>query len=556
MKREKAVMFNHFKYLNETRERLAKQELAEESARTEEKSKFMHNYHIMQEMRKNKEKYRSELMEAARNDALATIVKAIYITALEADTLTDDALILAESMVDNWIKQSGGASKILRPVQEKTYLTTRIAQLVEEAAEEAVKEIEAEPADVEEPAKEEKKDSEVSSDVVEAKKKMAADAAREFIKDADKKDVKDFLSKVIDKVELVATKKAEEKMAAEEPEGEEEPKAGDDEEVDINITDDKSEEPAKEEEPVEGEKAAEEKSTEEPKTEDEPKSGDDKEVDVKLDDEATPEEDGAKDDKEADVNVPAEDEPVKPTDSENGTPDEDPEDGVNTDDGSDEAETDGEKEMTNDEVDGDEDAHEDDDVSDAIGKPLDDDGVDSDTTVDGDTENKGALFDQLEKEEDVKKAVEIIKTRVADAEETFIRNNAEDKKKIDELISKISNNVKAVEDINAKGEDNITDKDKDKIAAAEESVRMDKKKVDAIRENRPLTVFEKMTRKLGSNIVKDDVVKEYYLEESGSLDAALLVESAKVMYGFLETISTLQLENVDENYIKNILTNM
>lgn len=556
MKREKAVMFNHFKYLNETRERLAKQELAEESARTEEKSKFMHNYHIMQEMRKNKEKYRSELMEAARNDALATIVKAIYITALEADTLTDDALILAESMVDNWIKQSGGASKILRPVQEKTYLTTRIAQLVEEAAEEAVKEIEAEPADVEEPAKEEKKDSEVSSDVVEAKKKMAADAAREFIKDADKKDVKDFLSKVIDKVELVAAKKAEEKMAAEEPESEEEPKVGDDEEVDINITDDKSEEPAKEEEPIEGEKAAEEESTEEPKTEDEPKSGDDEEVDVKLDDEATPEEDGAKDDKEADVDVPAEDEPVKPTDSENGTPDEDPEDGVNTDDGSDEAETNDEKEMTNDEVDGDEDAHEDDDVSDAIGKPLDDDGVDSDTTVDGDTENKGALFDQLEKEEDVKKAVEIIKTRVADAEETFIRNNAEDKKKIDELISKISNNVKAVEDINAKGEDNITDKDKDKIAAAEESVRMDKKKVDAIRENRPLTVFEKMTRKLGSNIVKDDVVKEYYLEESGSLDAALLVESAKVMYGFLETINTLQLENVDENYIKNILTNM
>ena len=550
MKREKAVMFNHFKYLNETRERLAKQELAEESARTEEKSKFMHNYHIMQEMRKNKEKYRSELMEAARNDALATIVKAIYITALEADTLTDDALILAESMVDNWIKQSGGASKILRPVQEKTYLTTRIAQLVEEAAEEAVKEIEAEPADVEEPAKEEKEGSEVSSDVVEAKKKMAADAAREFIKDADKKDVKDFLSKVIDKVELVATKKAEEKMAAEEPKSEEEPKSGDDEEVDINITDDKSEEPAKEEEPVEGEKAAEEESTEEPK------SGDDEEVDVKLDDEATPEEDGAKDDKEADVDVPAEDEPVKPTDSENGTPDEDPEDGVNTDDGSDEAETDGEKEMTNDEVDGDEDAHEDDDVSDAIGKPLDDDGVDSDTTVDGDTENKGALFDQLEKEEDVKKAIEIIKTRVADAEETFIRNNAEDKKKIDELISKISNNVKAVEDINAKGEDNITDKDKDKIATAEESVRMDKKKVDAIRENRPLTVFEKMTRKLGSNIVKDDVVKEYYLEESGSLDAALLVESAKVMYGFLETINTLQLENVDENYIKNILTNM
>ena len=39
-------------------------------------------------------------MESARNDALSTALKAIYITALEANSLTDEGIVLAETMVD------------------------------------------------------------------------------------------------------------------------------------------------------------------------------------------------------------------------------------------------------------------------------------------------------------------------------------------------------------------------------------------------------------------------------------------------------------------------
>ena len=35
-----------------------------------------------------------------------------------------------------------------------------------------------------------------------------------------------------------------------------------------------------------------------------------------------------------------------------------------------------------------------------------------------------------------------------------------------------------------------------------------------------------------------------------------VIESARVMYGFLETVNTLQLAKVDANYIQNILDNM
>ena len=185
-------------------------------------------------------------------------------------------------------------------------------------------------------------------------------------------------------------------------------------------------------------------------------------------------------------------------------------------------------------------------------EPLDDDGEDSDTTVDGNTENKGQIFDELEKEDDVQKAIDLIKTRVADAEEQFIRNNAEDKKKMDEVLNKISTNVKTVEDLAGK-------KDKEsetKSDIAQEAVRMSKREYDNIVNNRPLTIFEKMTRKLGSGIIKNAAVKESYMNEEGSLDVDRVVESAKVMYGFLETINTLKLENVNSKYIADVLNNI
>ena len=120
-------------------------------------------------------------------------------------------------------------------------------------------------------------------------------------------------------------------------------------------------------------------------------------------------------------------------------------------------------------------------------------------------------------------------------------------------MNKISNNVKTVEDL----ADDKSDESKTKTAMAEESARMHKRAIDSIRENRPLTVFEKMTRNLSSSIITNEsVLKEYTDEDTGTLDMGAVIESARVMYGFLETVNTLQLAKVDANYIQNILDNM
>ena len=510
MRRENEVV-ESYKNLAESRSQLAQKEINAVNEKSAEIERFKTNYYTRRDMRNRKEASRAALMEAARNEAFGTVIKAIYIGALEASTLTDDGIILAESMVENWIKENGGASAILSKVGNKTYLLSRITQIVEDAAEADVKEIEAE-----EPIEGSDDEKENSGS---KKKDAAIAAAAEFLKTARKKDVHDFMSQI-----FTAAKEEEDRKSEEAAEKREEKKA------------------AEEEADNEGKEEVE---LQLPKSDEKPEEGEEN----KEDGEAAPEEPAGE---EGEQEVEDED-PLKDT-----TFEDDPEDDNKDDDSDDDDEEDDDKDDDDDSDDDDEKKDDNDNepskedvedhVDDELGEPLDDDGIDQDTTIDGHTGNDGKIFDELNKEEDVQKAVEIIRSRIADAEETFIRNNAEDKKKIDELLNKISNNVKTIEDLDGK--------DDTKTKIAEESVRVYKRHIDSIKEHRNMTVFEKMSRNLSKNIIKDEVVRENYITESGTLDTDLIVEASKVMYGFLETINTLQLDKVDSAYIKKVLDGM
>lgn len=443
--------------LNENRNRLAQQEAAKIDKAVNERSNFRNNYYQIKESQHQQRMMRSKILESARNDALSTCLKAIYITALEANTLTDQSIILAESMVDNYIKENGGASAILGRVGNNSYLLSRITDIVEEAALREAEEIEKD---------DDKEDAKSEEDNKKDLKDKALIAAKDFIDSASEDDIKKFTAKI---------------------KGE----TTDDEDDDIQL----------------------------------PKNDDDKQDTPDLED---PDDDG--DNKDDSLNMSFDD------------------------DDSDDDKSDDKKDS-----DDEDDSEDEDDDEDDLGEPLpgedddessdDDNKDDSDkSSDDNDSEGKGKILDNLDKEEDVQKAIDTIRNRVADAEETFIKNNAEDKKKIDELLTKISTNVKTVNDLD--------NKEDPKSKVAQESVQMAKRQIDMIKTNRPLTIFEKMTRNLSLNIVKDCAVRESFIEEHGQLDVDMIVETAKVMYGFLETVNTLQLEKVDEAYIKNVLENM
>lgn len=482
-----------YRSLQENRAKLAEAEQTKINEAVAKREDFRNNYDIIKSRKRRLDAEHGRLLEAARDEAFAKVIKGIYIGALEVGTLSDNGIMLAESMVDNWIKENGGASSILTKVGNNTYLLSRITQIVENAAIETINEIESEEEDDEED-----------------KKATAEDKAKEFIKNANKEDIKDFVSNILDSIQKKSKDDAKEaiekKQEKEEEKKAEEENSDDNEEVDIEIEDDEKPEESKDESEEDDEK------TKEESEESEDANKDDKDAEIE----------GSDPDEETGVEI---EDDEKPEDEDSlGSVDDDDETSEKEDEATD-------------------------DTDEELGEPLDDDGIDQDISVDGDTSNDGKIFDQLDKEEDVQKAVELIRSRVADAEETFIRNNAEDKKKVDELLNKISNNVKTVEDLN--------DKNEAKAEVAKESARYNKMRIDSIRENRPLTVFEKMTRNLSSSIITNEsVLKEYTDEDTGTLDMGAVIESARVMYGFLETVNTLQLAKVDANYIQNILDNM
>ena len=403
MKREN-IFLEACKDINKRKEQLA----LEESKRIKEyeekhsTKKFADRINGILESRDFNERYLSRLKESYKDKALATALKGIYIEALEPATLSDDGILLAESMVDNYIKENGGATRILNKVKNNTYFLARLTQIVEDAA-----------------------DDEVEKE-----------------KDSDKEEKKDS-------------------------------KKSDDKEEDKS--DDKKEDKSKDKE----------------------EESDDKDDVVSF-----------KDDEDDVVDASAGD-------------------------------SDSEDDAADDIINGDEDTDDDSDDKEESDDKDDDD---------EDSKSNGKVFDELDKEEDVKKAVSLIRKRVSDAEETFIKRNTEDKKQINQLLNKISDNIKTVEDID--------DKDDGKSKVAEESANVARQRINEITEHRPLSIFEKLTRNLSTSIVRNTVTKEMYMTESGKLDMPAVYESARVMYGFLETLNTLQLEKVDKEYIKEILDNM
>lgn len=423
-------LLESYKSLKENREKRA--QLFENSInkRNLENKKFMKNYYSIRESREARDKEHGKLLNEARNEAFADVLKAIYITAIEAATLTDDGLLLAESMVDSYIKENGGAFAILNKSKNDTYLLAKIARIVEDTAEAEVEDIES-------------------------------------INDEDLKDTK------------VEYKDDEE---IETPEKKESDATTDNEKID-NSEDEKSSEDLVAKLEKLGYKV--EKKEESSK------------------EETTPIEDNS------------EDENVDSVDSGDET----------------------EEDLDND---GDPDI-------DIDGDGEDDFDIDEpDDTVNLDP--KQTMFQELEKEKEVKDAIELIRTRVADAEQAFINRNAADKKKIDQLLSKISNNINTVE--------KIANDDDTNSKIAKENAVIAKRKIDEITNNKPLTIFERMTRNLTGSIIKNESIKDKYLTESGEIDTPLIIESSKVMYAFLETLNTLQLEDINSKYIQNILSNM
>lgn len=174
----------------------------------------------------------------------------------------------------------------------------------------------------------------------------------------------------------------------------------------------------------------------------------------------------------------------------------------------------------------------------------------NETEVEVPEETSKDMYDKLEKEEDVHAAINIISQRISDAEEEFIRQNAEDKKKMEELADKVNERLQAVKD-----DRDMDEEDKEQIE--QESTVLFNREKSKIMNDRKRTVLEQMILNLYSSIATNPSLKESYTDpDSGKMDTRKIVEAATTMYGFLETVNTLMIDNVDTTYIQKILDEM
>lgn len=163
-------------------------------------------------------------------------------------------------------------------------------------------------------------------------------------------------------------------------------------------------------------------------------------------------------------------------------------------------------------------------------------------------EPREEMLDKMEKEDSVDSAVEMIASRIATAEEEFIKKNKEDREKIEAIVADVNQRIEAV-----KADPTTSDEVK-----AEEEEDLTQEMTRMIRDldyRRSTPIYEFMMKSIGASIMKDKDLREVYCVENGKIDMDMAITTGTVLYGFLEFVNTLQLEKIDINYIKDIVTN-
>ena len=503
--------------------------------KTEEKKKEREDfYDSLNKYREQRELKRSELRKFAESvcdNYMETALNAIYISALQQIApLSEESIILAEKNTANYIKEHGGARNIIRSNKGRTSLLDTIFEAVSTATNNDVTEfLKLQEAEKEE-EEEEKKDKESEDKEEDSKKDDKDDNPAEGDENKSGEDIKvgdadgdgeDDAEQLDDGAE--ASKESED-------DNEEDP-VTDKEDTKETLDDDKPKDDSEDDKESEDSEDKEEKKNYTDELDEDDDEEDDSSDDENSDDEDSS--DSEEDDSDDDIDV---EDGFKAADDSSDDSSDDEDDNDSKEEEPDEDALD--KESPDGETPGGESTE--DDVSDSI----DDDTLDDNGNL---KDNKEEMFKKLENDAEVTDAVDIIAKRISDAETEFIQKNAEDKKKIEQIVNKVDDRIKAVTDSDKDPEA----KEEDIESTQQEATRM----ITDIKEKRFHSIFEELVKDNFDYIMKDVSLKESYTDINGKINVAQIVESSRVMYGFLEFVNTIQLEKVNSEYILKVIKN-
>jgi hypothetical protein len=153
------------------------------------------------------------------------------------------------------------------------------------------------------------------------------------------------------------------------------------------------------------------------------------------------------------------------------------------------------------------------------------------------------FWKDVDKSDDVADMTNLVRIRVANAEEDFVNKVQQDKANIDTVMQDTAERVQ-----NAK-ESNGNEYSQD----VEEFYIMDAKKKIYDIKHEDSSVFAGLVKGLSKNAIRshNDMVSE-----NGRLDLEKIIETSRVIYTVLETFSVFGLEKVNSEYIKETLNSL
>ena len=155
-----------------------------------------------------------------------------------------------------------------------------------------------------------------------------------------------------------------------------------------------------------------------------------------------------------------------------------------------------------------------------------------------DDKTKEDFFTELE-DIDTEDASKLIKERVSDAVSEFIDNNENQKLEYEDIIKSAQDRIAGTTN----------------ESYAESYTNQAKRTINEMRLNAKKNIFHYMVESLCKNTFKNNKLKTKYLNES-TLNMDNIVNDSMLIYNMLEMVSTTNMVNVNEEYMRNYVKSL
>ena len=155
-----------------------------------------------------------------------------------------------------------------------------------------------------------------------------------------------------------------------------------------------------------------------------------------------------------------------------------------------------------------------------------------------DDKTKEDFFTELE-DIDTEDASKLIKERVSDAVSEFIDNNENQKLEYEDIIKSAQDRIAGTTN----------------ESYAESYTNQAKRTINEMRLNAKKNIFHYMVESICKNTFKNDKLKTKYLNES-TLNMDNIVNDSMLIYNMLEMVSTTNMVNVNEEYMRNYVKSL